>query len=127
MPAKIIDSQDPKTKEYLTKIGEVVVLLNHLESMVDFWIWELISAGGNASTKQQIGRRITAILNFEKKVQLLRSLIVERYGKEKAKEFKEVATSIMKCCEVRNDVSHSQWFIQYGNIKERIPPTTQSL
>jgi len=38
MPAKIIDNQDPKTKEYLTKIGEVVVLLNHLEGVVDFWI-----------------------------------------------------------------------------------------
>ena len=127
MPAKIINNQNPKTKEYLTKIGEVIVLLNHLESMIDFWIWELINAGGNASMKQQIGRRITSPLNFEKKVKLLRSLVVERYGEEKAKEFKEVANSIMECCEIRNDVSHSQWFIQYGNIKEGIPPTTHKI
>ena len=127
MSAKIIDNQDPKTKEYLTKIGEVVVLFNHLEDTVDFWIWELINAGGNANIKQQIGRRITSPLDFEKKVQLLRSLVVERYGEEKAKEFKEVANSIMECCERRNDVSHSQWFIQYGNIKEGIPPTTHKI
>ena len=66
-------------------------------------------------------------MNFEKKVQLLRSLVVERYGKQKAKEFKEVANSIMECCERRNDVSHSQWFIQYGNIKEGIPLTTHKI
>jgi len=67
MPAKIIDNQDPKTKEYLAKIGEVVILFNHLEDIVDFWIWELINAGGTASVKQQIVRQITSPLNFEKK------------------------------------------------------------
>ena len=127
MPAKIINNQDPKTKEYLTKIGEVVVLLNHLESWVDFWIWELINANGNASIKQQIGRRITSPLDFKQKVQLLMSLFVERCGEVKAKEFKEVAKSIKKCCDIRNDLAHSQWFIQYGNIKEGISPTTQKI
>lgn len=109
MPAKILDNQDPKTKEYLAKIGEVVVLLNHLEAMVEFWIWELINAHGDS---QQIGRRVTSPLDFEQKVQLLRSLIVERYGEEKARKFKETMKLLMKCCETRNDIVHSQWFIQ---------------
>jgi hypothetical protein len=127
MPAKILDNQDPETKEYLAKIGEIVVLLNHLEAMVDFWIWELINADGNAGVKQQIGRRITSPLNFEQKVQLLRSLIVERYGEEKVREFKETMKLLMKCCETRNDIAHSQWFIQYGNKKEGIPSTTHKI
>ncbi len=127
MPAKILDNQDPKTKEYLAKIGEVVVLLNHLEAMVEFWIWELIGAEGNAGVKQQIGRRITSPLGFEKKVQLLRSLVVERCGKKRAREFEEILELLMKCCKARNDIVHSQWFIQYGNEKEGIPSTTHKI
>lgn len=124
MPMKVLDNQEEKTKEFLCKIGEIVVTLNHLEEMVCFYIWELVSASGNT---QGVGRRITVNLELIEKIDLLRSLIIERQGEEKAKVFKSIYKNIIKCGEIRNDIAHSQWFIQYGNIKENIPPRTEKI
>lgn len=127
MPGRILNTEDPIAKEYLAKIGEVVVLLSHLEAGVEFWIWEFVNAKGDAKVKQLVGRRITSPLDFEQKLQLLRSLVVERLSEKKVEEFKEIVKLIKKCCEVRNDVAHSQWFIQYGNTKGGISSTTHKI
>lgn len=52
------------------------------------------------------------------KVELLRSILVERYGEEKAGDFKEIYDQLQECAELRNDIAHSQWFIQYGTNKD---------
>lgn len=111
----ILIEKDKKTQEYLAKIGNIIVSLNQLESLIDLLIWELISPNGNANNKQRIGRLITLNLEFMQKADLLRALIVERYGEEKGKSFTENVYKILqKCVEVRNDIAHSHWFIQYG-------------
>ena len=109
----------PKTKEFLAKIGEIIVLLNHLESMVEFFTWELIGSKGNAHDVQNMGRRITLPLDYKGKIDLARSLVIERYGVEKEKKiFKSVYTKLQNCGEFRNDIAHSLWFIEYGTSKE---------
>jgi len=127
MAAKILDNTDTTTKEYLAKIGEVVVLLNHLESNIDFWIWELIGAKENAHDHQNIGRRITLQLEYMQKVDLLRALIVERHGEEKGRELRPLYTKLQTCGQVRNDIAHSEWFIQYGNLAEGVPLSTTKI
>jgi len=118
---KIIDKSDPKTREYLEKIGEVVVMLSHLEAMMEFIMWEFIGAKGNASDRQTIGRQITHKLEFMEKADLLRALIIERYGEKKGKEFtSNIYTSLQRCCEARNDIAHSLWFIRYGVDKNSL-------
>lgn len=114
--AKVLNSHSPKTKDYLAKIGEIIVLLNHLELTVEFFVWELISASGNT---QAIGRRITTPLEYMEKVNLMRSLLVERVGEEKAGEFTPIYSELRACAEIRNDLAHSQWFIEYGNGKDK--------
>jgi len=128
MSLKILDNQDSKTKEYLAKIGEVIVTFNYLESaIIDFWIWELICAGKNINDIQGIGRRITTLLTFRQKADLLKSLVIEIFGEKKAKLFSKPYKKIIKSSEIRNDVCHSQWFIQYGNLKEGVPMTTHKI
>ena len=124
---QVLDENDPKTKDFLVKIGETVVVFNHLESMVEFNIWELIAASGNAHVRQSIGKRITTTLEYMQKVDLLRSLIVERFGEEKDKLFKEVYTTLQECSEIRNDIAHSLWYIQYGNLEEGIELDTAKI
>lgn len=66
MASGVVDRNGPKTAQYLTLIGEIVVLLNFIEAMVQFWTWELIAAAGDAHERQQIGRRITVHLKWRK-------------------------------------------------------------
>lgn len=117
---KIIDPSDPTTKEYLARIGEIIVELNFLENWLEFFSWELIQAKGNL---QKIGRRITYNLTFIQKLDLLRSLLVERTGEGNAEEFRPLYKKIKECEEIRNDIAHSLWFIQYGNSKEDLNTT----
>ncbi|MBI4096438.1 MAG: hypothetical protein HY425_01845 [Candidatus Levybacteria bacterium] len=118
---KIIDKSDPKTKEYLEKIGEVITMLSHLEGMMEFVLWEFIGAKGDAGVRQTIGRHITHKLEFMQKADLLRALIIERYGEEKGKEFTlDIYKNLQKCCEARNDMAHSLWFIRYGVDKDNL-------
>jgi hypothetical protein len=106
---------DPNTKEFLAKIGEIIVSLNALENNVDFWIWELLSASGTPAEKQVIGRLVTSPLDFMGKVNLLRSLVVHRLGEEKDNDFRNAYNLLKQSAETRNDVAHSMWFIQYGS------------
>jgi hypothetical protein len=85
---KVLDNNDPITLNYLSKIGEVIVTLNYLESLVELAIWEMLGEIGKTADLQGVGRRITYSLEFVQKVDLLRSLIVEIYGEERAKNFK---------------------------------------
>lgn len=124
MEAKVLEPKTGKTRDYLVKIGEIVVLLNHLEQVIEFFTWELINASGNA---QEIGRRITTPLDYVEKVDLMRSAIVGRFGEEKAKEFLPVYRELIACGEIRNDIAHSQWFIEYGNKKEGVLPHTKKI
>jgi hypothetical protein len=127
MTARILDNKDPKIREYLAKIGEVIVLLNHVEASIDFLIWELIGANGNAHDVQNVGRRVTLLLEYMQKVDLVRALIIERHGEEKGKEFVSLYKKLQTCGEIRNDIAHSQWFIQYGNLAENIPMSTTKI
>ncbi len=117
---KILDLNDSNTKEFLQKIGQVIVEVNHIESLVELLIWPLIDAKGNKDgSAQGIGRRITVNLSFMEKADLLRSLVVERKGEEFAKKFTErVYKKLQTVAEKRDDVAHSLWFIQYGESKE---------
>lgn len=118
---KVIDKSDPKTKEFLEKIGEAIVMLSHLEAMIEFVVWELIGAKGDAGVKRTIGRHITYKLEFKQKADLLRALIVEKFGEGKGKEFTDkIYKDLQKCCEARNDIAHSLWFIQYGVDKNSL-------
>lgn len=113
---KIFNTKDPKTIDYLVKIGQVVVAFNFVEQLVELLIWELINAKDDV---QGVGRRITNRLEFQEKADLLRSLIVERVVEERAKEFTEsIYKDLCKCGEARNDIAHSLWFIQYGANKD---------
>lgn len=118
---KIIDSTDPKTQEYLQKIGRVIVELNFIENFVELLIWQLIGAKevSNVNDEQAVGRRITVNLSFIEKADLLRSLVVERKGEEFTKEFTDdIYKKLQVLSEKRNDVAHSTWLIQYGSNKE---------
>ena len=123
----LIDDNNDTTKFFLEKIGKIIVVFNHLEFWIDFWIWELVSPSGSAYGRQEIGRRITNSLSFEQKVSLLSSLITERLPEEKIKAFKIVNEKLQRCYRKRNYIVHSQWFIQYGNIPEGIPRTTLTI
>lgn len=114
------NTKDSTTKEYLSKIGEIVVSLSSLEHMMEFWIWELISAAGTARDIQWVGRRITTPLEYMQKLDLLRSMLVERLGEEVAKKFMPAYKLLQKCAEDRNDIAHSVWFIQYGTTPEKL-------
>ncbi|MDD2482797.1 MAG: hypothetical protein PHE32_03775 [Candidatus Shapirobacteria bacterium] len=125
MAAILFNFENSKTKEYLASIGGIVVCLNHLEHFIEFMIWELINPKvDNANKSQLIGERITVNLEYIEKLELLRSLIIERKGIEKAEEFKEIYIKCKKACEIRNDISHSLWSIEFGNNKEGISPST---
>lgn len=114
---KIVDPDNPESKEYLAKLGELVVVFNALELFTDTFIWELIDAKGS---QQGIGRRITVNLEFQQKLDLLRSLLVERYGQEKAKRFTNTYSKLKQCAEKRNDTLHSLWFIHYGKTPDNL-------
>ena len=116
----LYNSTDPKTKDYLAKIGEVIVTLNGLERDISFWIWELLAASGTPAEKQVIGRLVTNPLDFMGKINLLRSLIVHRLGEVKGKDFIKTYTLLQNCAEFRNDIAHSLWFIQYGSSPENL-------
>lgn len=121
MTAEVIGHKAPDTKEYLAKIGEIVVLLNHLEMLVSFFIWELIGAEGKAAKSQNIGRRITNDMGFMKKADLARSLIVERYGEKVAIKYLPLYKDLKSCSKIRNDVAHSQWLLGFGSDGEFSP------
>ncbi len=127
MNAKVLSPEIGKTKAYLEKIGKIIVLFGHLEMIVDFFIWELINAGNTTREVQSIGRRITTPLDYKSKINLVRSIIVERLGEDKAKEFTPIYTELLNCAEIRNDIAHSQWFIEYGNKEEKVKPETQKV
>lgn len=114
---KIVDPDNPESKEYLAKLGELVVVFNALELFTDIFIWELIGAKGE---QQGIGRRITVNREFQEKLDLLRSLLVERYGQEKAKRFTNTYSKLKHSAENRNDTLHSLWFIHYGKTPDNL-------
>src|SRR3954464_4613155 len=107
-----IDYSNPEVKEYLSKIGEIVVRLSGLEHQIEFWIWKLIDARGDHVTRQRVGSRTTTYITYEQKVQLLRGLILERCGEDTGRQFMPLREKLIKCCEDRNDVAHSQWLIR---------------
>ena len=78
----MIDNSEQKTNNYLAKIGKIIILFSQLEQTVEFFLWELIDAKGDS---QNIGRRITTHLDFVEIIDLMRSIIVERYGEKKQK------------------------------------------
>lgn len=119
---KILDFNDPNTKEFLQKIGQVIVEVNHIESLVELLIWSLIFTNRNKEDNAQgIGRRITVNLSFMEKADLLRSLVVERKGEDFAKEFTErVYKKLQAIAQKRDDIAHSLWFIQYGESKAEL-------
>ncbi len=127
MNATLLDTSDPKTKEFLSKIGEVVVLSRHLESIVEFFMGDLINPEGESIVKQNVTNSIVKNMEFLEKLDLVRDLIVQRIGVESQKRFLPTYNLVKECIEGRNDVAHSQWFIQYGNIEEGIPPSTQKI
>lgn len=119
------DFNDTKAKEYLASIGAVVVLLGHLEYLIEFIIWDLVNPQADDSkVRQLIAERITVGLEYMEKLKLLRSLTVERKGDKKAKEFIGIYKKCIAVCEIRNDIAHSMWIIEYGNIKEGESPST---
>ncbi len=128
MSAQILDSTNPKVKEYLAKIGEIIVTFNFLESQMDFYIQELVKpVHSHAGLSQRVGKRITTMLEFSQKTDLLLSLIIERSGKDEGTRFKSIYNALGKMAEKRNDVAHSQWFLEYGNIQEGVQPSTHKI
>lgn len=121
MVTVLFNEVDPKTKEYLAKIGEIVVLLNSLESVVEFIIWKSITRD------QVIGRTLTRDLTYISKVRLLKTLLMQKLGENELDSIMPVLNRVTKSAHIRNDVVHSQWFIQYGNKKENIPLTTHKI
>lgn len=128
MPAQVLDTSNTKVKEYLAKIGEVIVTFNFLESQVDFWIQHLLNPNHpHAGYSQMLGKRVTVLLNFSQKAKLLLSLVIERNGNEKGVTFKKIYSRLESAAKNRNDIIHSLWFLEYGNAKEGTPPITQKI
>lgn len=119
MPLEL-DTQSPDTQRCLAKIGEIVIKLNMLEGRVEFWIWQLIAANGEGLDKQTIGRIITTPLSYYQKVQLLKSLIMERSGVPLNKTLKTIINKVEQCGEQRNDAAHSLWLIGQGTQPDTI-------
>ena len=67
------------------------------------------------------------MLQFSQKTDLLLSLVIERSGIEGKEKFKKIYNELEKMAERRNDIAHSQWFLEYGNIQEGIPLTTHKI
>ncbi|MBU3979670.1 hypothetical protein KKF69_08430 [Patescibacteria group bacterium] len=127
MYTKPYDLKNKTVKNYLTKIGEITVLMGFLESWVDFWILELIEASGNASEKQTIGKKITSgIMLYKQKLDLLLTLVQSKTP-EKIIEFNKLYEKLKFLGVDRNSYIHSQWFIMYGNKKEHIKRDTHKL
>lgn len=126
---KTVDLSDETAKEFLIRIGKIIVDFNHLESIVEMVILQLINikkgTDENSEDEQSIGRRVVEKLFFMQKIDLLRSLIVGRKGEEFAKKFtKQVYKELVSVSEKRNDIVHSMWFIQYGNSKTDLSTLT---
>jgi len=118
MAVTILNNKDSKTKKYLAKIGEVIVYMNYLEFMLEFHIQDLIKPVGDMDEVQRVSARIIYPLSFNKKIELLSSLIMERCGQKEFRKFQELEKLLERCGQIRNGIVHSLWYIQYGN-KER--------
>lgn len=116
---KPYDLNNLSVRKYLKKIGEIIILMGFLESWVDFWIWELIGANGNASEKQDIGKKITSGIMYRQKIDLLLTMVQSR-SPERITNFKKIHKKLQLIGEKRNLLIHSQWFLMYGNKKEHL-------
>ncbi len=125
--ATLLNPTDLKTKEFLAKIGEIVVLSRHLESIIEFFIEDLINPEGKPIMKQRVTDSIIRKMESLEKLDIVRDLIVERVGIESQKKFLPTYKLIKECIEKRNDTVHSLWFIQYGNTEAGIAPLTQKI
>lgn len=116
---KPYDLNNKTVKNYLIKIGEIIVIMGFLEAWIDFWIWELIGAKGGAYDSQIIGKKTTSGMMYRRKVDLLLLLVQSRYP-TKVDSFKKLHNKLQTLGDKRNNFIHSQWFPMYGNKEEHI-------
>lgn len=91
-------------------LGKLVENFNKLEMIVIFIIGgELKLDRGNDFRKLDL---VVKDLTYQNKINLLRNLIVERDQRD---NFKDLYKKLKKCGEKRNELLHSQWFVNYGS------------
>src|SRR3954454_17477914 len=107
-----INTSDPESQKYLMKIGEIMVKFSLLEQVIELWVWELIDANGLAAKKQSIGSSVTMHLEYDEKLELLRSLVIERGNHLfSATQFSPIINRLRDNDKNRTRITHSMWFL----------------
>ena len=108
----IYDIKDPDTQEILTGIGQVVVMFNYLENEIVQHIEYIIYGEIDWKTKLYDFTKYTVTgLEYIEKIDLLRSLIIEKYGEDKGSLYLPIYNLQKECAEKRNIFAHCfYWF-----------------
>ncbi|MEX2515195.1 MAG: hypothetical protein WD335_03630 [Candidatus Paceibacterota bacterium] len=116
-------SDDEKTEQeqIYESIGRFVVFFNKVEYAIGDLI--CLYLFGNTPDHQSVCHRITTKLTFKDKLDLLQELITERLGKKHANKFKEIYSLIYDEMEYRNEIIHSEWWINMKSEKTEVGET----
>jgi hypothetical protein len=119
----LVEVKTLMTKNNLALIGAVTVHFTALEDWIAFMIgWQLV---GNETGNEPIGRIVTAELSVRQKIDLLGSLLRQKFPDRNNSDFEQLKKDILKVVRNRNKVVHSLWIENDRNQLLRIKHTAR--
>lgn len=103
---KLSDSNDIEIKKYSSRIGTLITLLNYLDYNIQIFIESILDLEADKSTTKPI-ISLTRSFDFSKRINFLKSLIKSKHP-QKLEDYLKIHEEIIKCCEIRNNIAHSQ-------------------
>lgn len=103
---KLSDSNEPAIKEYASRIGILVTLLNYLDYHIQIFIEAILDLESDKSTTKPI-IALTRNFDFSRRISFLKSLIKSKHRQE-FEGYIKLHDDIIKCSKVRNNIAHSQ-------------------